>query len=190
MPRSKSWASQGGIAPTGLNINLETDKYLSNEVKTGEGVQERDRDGQADKQEGEQDQHHHQLGEDKDEVGEPGDRQQHHREGQEPDHQPHHHLEGGGDKSCNYSMHIRMPRSKSWAPPGGIAPTEHDLIVETNFDNSEVKGKEGTVAKDTKLQCLEEEEGKETPPEPHPVNGEQTGHYIDSGGGGRRARGK
>ena len=76
-----------------------------------------------------------------------------------------------------------MPRSKSWAPPGGIAPTEYDPIVGTNFDNSEVKRKERTVAKDTKLQCLEEEGGNVPQPEPHPVNGEQTGHYIDRGGG-------
>ena len=55
-----------------------------------------------------------------------------------------------------------MPRSKSWASPGGIAPTEQDLMVETNFDNSEEKGKEGTVVQDTKLQCPEEEGGNET----------------------------
>ena len=107
MPRSKSWASPGGIAPIGLSFNLETDRFYSNEVKAGEGVQERD--GQLDQQEGEKDQHHHHLGEDRDaqrqqpEVGEPGDRQHHHREEQEPHHQQHHHQEGGGDQSCNYS---------------------------------------------------------------------------------------
>ena len=83
-------------------------------------------------------------------MGEPEDRQQHQTEEQEPDHQQHHHLEGGGDKSCNYSMLIRMPRSKSWASPGGIAPTEYDIIIENNFDNPEVNRKEENAAKDTK----------------------------------------
>ena len=44
--------------------------------------------------------------------------------GGEQDHQPHHNLAGEeeGDISCNISMHIRMPGSKSQASQGGTSP--------------------------------------------------------------------
>ena len=46
---------------------------------------------------------------------------------------PHHHQqrqqkEGGGDKSCNISMHKRMPGSKSQASQGGTTPIAKRLI--------------------------------------------------------------
>ena len=45
--------------------------------------------------------------------------------------QMHHPGEEGVGESCTYSMHERMPRSKSWASQGGIAPKENsiDMIV-------------------------------------------------------------
>ena len=39
----------------------------------------------------------------------------------------HHPGEVGVGESCTYSMHERMPRSKSWASKGGIAPKENSI---------------------------------------------------------------
>ena len=63
--------------------------------------------------------------------GEQADHHQHHPPGDaEPGDQGHQQqaaseqqdLPGSGGESCNYSMHLRMPRSILWASQGGIAP--------------------------------------------------------------------
>jgi hypothetical protein len=66
--------------------------------------------------------------------GDKGDRGQQHQPLQ-PHHQPLQPQQQGdredagqvGAVSCVISMHKRMPRSKSWASLGGIAPNEHNI---------------------------------------------------------------
>jgi hypothetical protein len=74
------------------------------------------------------------TGEEGQAVGGEPDGRQPHEGGHALQHHQLHQSEGG--ESCTDSMHIRMPRSKSWASPGGIAPIEQEKGLKTNNDNS------------------------------------------------------
>ena len=112
MPRSKSWASPGGIAPTEQGNNLETNNdHFNEESRPGtRGGNETE----ASSKEGER----------QAKGGGPDEGQQ---QREEQDHHLHHqHQTEVGEQSCLDSRHKRMPRSKSWASPGGIAPIEQE----------------------------------------------------------------
>ena len=120
MPKPRSWASPGGIAPSepssSISLNhecLHEDSGLEGEADQGQ-PQERDnkeadgrpkRDSAREEEEGNQEQEQ-----------QPGEDYQHHHQ-----HQPHKE-EGGGDKSCNTSMQTRMPGPRSQASQGGTSP--------------------------------------------------------------------
>ena len=56
----------------------------------------------------------------------------------EPPLQQHHHPAGDDSRrgeSCNISRHKRMPRSKSWASQGGIAPNEGNNMQKVTLIN-------------------------------------------------------
>jgi hypothetical protein len=84
-----------------LSRGEQTGHYLDRaeqrDPTTGEGMQQGDRDGQVDQQEGKEDpQHHHQQGEDKEEGGNHAQRQL--PEGEEPEKSQHHHGEEQGQQ--------------------------------------------------------------------------------------------
>ena len=67
--------------------------------------------------------------------------------------QMHHPGEEGVGESCTYSMHERIPRSKSWASQGGIAPKETsiDKIVKSvclHESRNQDKGQQPEESKD------------------------------------------
>jgi hypothetical protein len=74
-----------------------------------------------------------------------------------------------------------VPRSKSWASPGGVAPIEPKLNLEINHDNSTKENSPGRER--TKQRKKEGTEGgnMDAHAEPILVRGEQTGHYPGRG---------
>ena len=72
--------------------------------------------------------------------------------GGEHDHQPQHNLAGEeeGDISCNISMHIRMPGSKSQASQGGTSPMRDIKCKDSNNTQFIRRGAEA-VKKDVRL---------------------------------------
>jgi hypothetical protein len=85
---------------------------------------------------------------------------------------------------CTDSMHERMPRSKSWASPGGIAPTAQSNIVETKKDtfkrrkedNKTETGNSALATKQRSKRGCQEEEGDRRGKETRSIGG-----YMDRG---------
>ena len=149
MPRSISWATQDGITPIESDINeIVTPKCLHEIDEKETGGQE---GGTEDQVEGQQHHleevyhlhHQHLVGGEQAEEGDHckerkeriGGPQKDHQGGQELEEGDHHHHpqhQGGGEKSCNSSMHIRMPGPKLQAPQGGTSPRTSAILPESN----------------------------------------------------------
>ena len=146
MPRPISWASPVGIAPTEAGVTIEINCDLSNKecrLGTTEDKEETTPPPEPSPVKGEQTGQYLDrvgyrgevpTGEERQAVGGEPDGREPHEGGHALQHQQLHQAEGG--ESCTDSMHIRMPRSKSWASPGGIAPIEQEKGLKTNNDNS------------------------------------------------------
>jgi hypothetical protein len=148
MPRSKSWASQGGISPmeSSVNQNLTTFNF----PKARE--EQRDSPGEHQHHPPEAQGHDHQPGDKgataKDQQHQPEEMQaegqsqggegQHHQQGGQGQHQPPGVLGEEQRVSCAISMHDRMPSSIIWASQGGIAPKE--IIIEKKVTPSLLHG--------------------------------------------------
>ena len=78
-------------------------------------------------------------------------------------------------------MHERMPRSRSWASPGGVAPMEP--ILNSEIIHDKLKG-DITLGKGEQTGHYLGREGEMQDREESPVKGEQTGHYLDRAGTG------
>ena len=102
MPRSKSWVSPGGIAPTEQGYNLETNNDQFNEESRPGTIGGKETDTEASSKGGRQAK-----------GGGPDDGKQ---QREEQDHHLHHQDQAEvGEQSCLDSRYKRMPRSKSWA---------------------------------------------------------------------------